>query len=556
MTNDELLKQGIDLIHNGHLEQASLILTNVVKQNPLSEEGWLWLGRCLTSPQEKRYCFNQVLSINPNSVDAYRELLKLEASTNPLPASSPPELVLPEQVSDLATPPVFSTQMDQSVVLPNGEKSVPPKKNWVRRMIYLLAGIVIGYYLGASIGNSLSASGFFFEIDKAIALKTINIPEYHGPPALSVQAEPTTISLSEPFEKRLEQAWPLILQADTLLKTQKYGDAIPLWNRALEIVPEYADGYYKRGASYYYLIRSQRAKSEYDHYLQLAISDFDSAINLDSNVGDYFLMRGRAYASKASQQSQRVDFQKLEQVAVENYIYGATLPQTEAWIDEIPSLYSAMVGASNCEETILKVSELLATQTLPAPRFHGILAEAYYCKGDLENALKHINEAYKLSPSSICLCERAIILYGLGKNSEAMADIEKSLSHSPYYGGDRYYLRALLYADQGNFDQAQKDLDFGITQTWTRGGLLSYVQGKIALSQGKKEEAISYFQDAEATYHKEGPLLEQIRQDLLDLGSTPRESLAYPFFVTPVPLIPPFTSTVSPTPSSTPTVVP
>src|SRR5258706_12268464 len=89
MANDELLKQGIDFTNNGNLEQAVLILNNFVKVNPLSEDGWLWLGRCRTVPQEKRHCFNQVISINPNSVEAYQELLKLETATSTLTQTNP-----------------------------------------------------------------------------------------------------------------------------------------------------------------------------------------------------------------------------------------------------------------------------------------------------------------------------------------------------------------------------------------------------------------------------------------------------------------------------------
>jgi hypothetical protein len=77
-----------------------------------------------------------------------------------------------------------------------------------------------------------------------------------------------------------------------------------------------------------------------------------------------------------------------------------------------------------------------------------------------------------------------------------------------------------------------------MTQTWSRGGLLSYVQGKIALAQNRKEDALFYFQDAEATYLNEGPMLEQMRQDLIALGGTPRNVQKASFDVTPMPFPP------------------
>jgi len=539
MTNEELLQKGIDLARNGDLQKASNTLAEVVKADPLSEEGWLWLGRCRTISQEKRQCFNKVISINPNNAEANQELLSLEMAS-----SSPnPSVFLHEQ-----------TESESPLaILPATGKQPLIWKTFVRRTLYLLAGIVIGFNLSGYFFNYAPVFNYFAEVDRMIALKTLSIPDYHGPPALFVQAAPT-ISLNDPYEKRLEQAWSAIQQADILSKSNRPSDAILLWNQALAQVPEYADGYYKRGAAYYSLTGSQRVKSEYDYYIQLAISDFDTAINLNPNKGDYFLMRARAYADKAAQQTQRVDFQKLSQVAVENYMRGMELPQQETWDDQTPAMYDEMVNAGDCETVIPKAQDLLSKQSEPSPKLESTLSGAFYCIGDLENALKHINEAYRLSPLSVCLCERAEILYDLGRSEAAMADIEKSLGDNPNYGGYRFYTRALFFADQGNTEQAQKDLDFGMTQTWARGGLLSYVQGKIALSQGKKQDAIYYFQDAEATYLYEGPLLDKIRQDLQDIGGAPREALAYPFLMTPIPFMP--TATVSVSPTSTPTAIP
>ena len=528
MVNNELLLQGIELVKKGNIEQASMLFVQIVKADPGSEQGWLWLGRCRQSPKEKRYCFNKVLFINPNNEDVQRELANLESLEEdplslPNPGQSPPA---PIATNDLSTPTIGTT--------------TPPRKYWVRRTIYLLVGIMVGIYLGRYIGNSLSALGFFDKIDAAIALRTIQVPEFNTsqeiPPAPAIDPTPT-ISPTESYDKRLENAWPFIVQANSLSSAQNFAAAVPIWTQALEIVPEYIDGYYKRGAAYFYLTQSQRSKSEYDSYLQLAIQDFDQAITLDPNVADYYIMRGRAYKSLAYQQSLRMDFQRLEKIALENFLYSEQLPHQEVWNNMETNLYRTMVEAGDCENVITNVSEILSSRTDPSPGLHSVLSDAYYCTGNLEKALEHKEEAIKLASSSVCLCERAIILYGLGRFDEAMETIEQSLSHQPYYNGDRYYFRALIYVDRGNAEQAQKDLDFGITQTWVRGGLLSYVQGKIALTQDRKEDALFYFQEAEATYFEEGPMLEQIRQDLIALGGTPRDVQKTSFELTPIPLL-------------------
>ena len=527
MGNNELLQQGIELAKKGNLEQASILFAQIVKADPGSEQAWLWLGRCRQAPKEKKLCFNKVLSINPNNEDARRELANLESlEEHPLPLPNPRQSQPAPRATDYPSTPTI-------------DATAPSKKNWARRAIYLLVGIMVGIYLGRYIGNSLSALGFFDKIDAAIALRTINVPEFNAsqeiPPAAAIDPTPT-VSLTESYDQRLEKAWPFIVQANSLSSAQNFTGAIPIWTQALEMVPEYTEGYYKRGAAYFYLTQSQRAKSEYDSYLQLAIKDFDQAITLDPDVADYYVMRGRAYKSLAYQQSLRVDFQRLEKIALENFLYSEQLPHQEVWNNMETNLYRTMVEAGDCENVITNVSEILSSRTDPSPGLHSVLSDAYYCMGNLEKALEHKDEAIKLASSSVCLCERAIILYGLGRFDEAIDTIEKSLSHQPYYNGDRYYFRALIYVDRGNTEQAQRDLDFGITQTWARGGLLAYVQGKIALAQDRKDDALAYFQEAEATYFEEGPMLEQIRQDLIALGGTPREVQKTSFELTPIPL--------------------
>src|SRR5688572_10545862 len=195
MSNDDLLQQGIDLAKRGNTEQASILFAKVVKANPESEQAWLWLGRCRTVPKEKRYCFNKVLSINPDHEDARRELADLEFSESRPSHSIPTTIPLPPTPVDATS---LSIQSTETAV-------APPKKNWVRRTIYLLVGIMVGIYVGRYIGNSLSALGFFDKIDAAIALRTIHVPEFNAFPAPEIEPTPT-ISLTDSYEKRLEKA--------------------------------------------------------------------------------------------------------------------------------------------------------------------------------------------------------------------------------------------------------------------------------------------------------------------------------------------------------------
>jgi len=137
----------------------------------------------------------------------------------------------------------------------------------------------------------------------------------------------------------------------------------------------------------------------------------------------------------------------------------------------------------------------------------------------------------------MCRCDQARILYSMGRREDALAILNESLTASPSYSGDRYYLRAVILAEQGKVEEAQSDLNTGINQTWVRGGLLSYARGKIALARGDKQQALQYFLDAEQTYTFEGPLVRQIGDDIRALGGTVATSAPAPLQVTPLPFI-------------------
>jgi tetratricopeptide (TPR) repeat protein len=540
MDTVNLMQRGMELAIHGDLDQASIIFARFVRENPASEQGWLWLGRCRSVPQEKQHCFDRILAINPNNVEARRELAIL-ASSAVSPQPLQPTL---EQYSASAFPASPGVLADDQSKAPQSvpaseAQGAPSGKTWVRRTLFFLIGTLLGIILGGIIVNALVPTDIFHNLAIALALKGIHVSTVAvAPPVSTSQPQlAVTASANQPYDTRLMKAAPLIAQADALRKMGKYSDAVTVWNQALQIVPEYADGYYQRGTSYYDLTQNQRSESEYDDYLDRAREDLDEAISLNPNQGDYYFRRGQVYSSMAGVQNLRADYQKLYQVAAQSYLQGEGLPLQESWPAEKLNRLTAMVRAGDCQEAIPEVQALMGAPAYSVARLHGLLSEAYYCVGDLQNALAHVDEAYKLSPSDVCLCDRAIILYGLGRRDEAMNDIQSSLSSHPYYQGDRYYTRALFYVDRGNIDQAQKDLDIGITQTWLRGGLLSYVQGRIALAQGDKQQALMYYQDAEATYFNKGPMLDQIDRDLLALGGTPLATSTPSSDFTPMPEI-------------------
>lgn len=89
------LEQAIAYIRAGEIEKARSLLITVLKQNPGDENAWLWMSRCVTETEQKRYCFEKVLKINPQNQYASRGLRHL---TQPVSPPVQPEVIAQQPV--------------------------------------------------------------------------------------------------------------------------------------------------------------------------------------------------------------------------------------------------------------------------------------------------------------------------------------------------------------------------------------------------------------------------------------------------------------------------
>ncbi|HTP60034.1 MAG TPA: hypothetical protein VMM82_14015, partial [Spirochaetia bacterium] len=121
MSNEDALLKGIELAQKGDFGQAANYFASVVQTDPTSEDGWFWLGLCVTDPKKREFCFRRVLTLNPNHQEAREQLNILvspvppppaEVGTSeapveqtPLPAAMEPE-VLPAEQSPAQEPPL------------------------------------------------------------------------------------------------------------------------------------------------------------------------------------------------------------------------------------------------------------------------------------------------------------------------------------------------------------------------------------------------------------------------------------------------------------------
>jgi hypothetical protein len=75
----EKLGQAIGLIKSGDKESGQKLLWEIINSDPHNETAWLWLVS-VVSPDQRIFCLEKALSINPNNLQARQYLEKLKAS--------------------------------------------------------------------------------------------------------------------------------------------------------------------------------------------------------------------------------------------------------------------------------------------------------------------------------------------------------------------------------------------------------------------------------------------------------------------------------------------
>lgn len=113
MAIDLLLQKALTAAKAGDLEGASELFARLVQEDPSSELGWLGLGICISDHAKREYCFQRVLSINPDNRQAMQALGLL---INPISPEPPAALLQMSQVlSSKPTEAVSTPEISQSL---------------------------------------------------------------------------------------------------------------------------------------------------------------------------------------------------------------------------------------------------------------------------------------------------------------------------------------------------------------------------------------------------------------------------------------------------------
>jgi hypothetical protein len=143
MVDDDILLEAINKAKAGEKAAAGKMLSDYVRKNPSSETAWIWLSICVAPLDQKKYCLNKVLAINPENEGARKALSQLDV---PVPSFSYSSNFDASQniQAPIANNPIPSVPIEnvggyiQSVLLPNERVLSVAKIHWV---IFLLPAI-------------------------------------------------------------------------------------------------------------------------------------------------------------------------------------------------------------------------------------------------------------------------------------------------------------------------------------------------------------------------------------------------------------------------------
>lgn len=503
MIEDDLTL-GIEAANNGDLKKANIYFARIVKANPKSEEGWLWLGKCLTDKEQRKYCYEKVLRLNPQHIEAQNELDRLFlANVTETSASQA------EPASDF-------------LIVPEKKDS---KADWKSNPRFLaVMGVIAGLCL---CGIPLLFIIYSGSLDPLVKYMGASEPLITTP---FIPNSPTPTTWESNSFGSVTPNPPIavdntIRQSRDLISQGKYADAILLLDQVIQAAPELDEPYFLRAESYDSLMKQQRSQYEYQDYLDRALADIDKAIAIRPDHGKYYMLRQYLLVDLAGLQNYQVDAAHISEYALENAVAALNLGAT---LDEYPDRVYVidLIFTRRCEEAVQQLQEMIDQTDPNEPSIGGlyhIQSMAYVCTGKVDKALKMVDKSMFNNVNMEWKYElKARYLYQAGRSNEALQLLNKLLGEKPSYDGWRYFLRALIYEEMGEREKAEEDLMIGAGNTWEHAGLYAYVQGKIALEDGNAEEGIAMLQEAEATLdYLFIPLQKRIQTELEQLGAKP-----------------------------------
>ncbi len=272
---------------------------------------------------------------------------------------------------------------------------------------------------------------------------------------------------------------------------QKYELALSDWNKAIDINPNFADAYYNRG-----LLYSDQQKYE------LALADYNKAINLNPNFADAYNNRGNLYKNLQKYELALSDYSKAIDINpnfADAYYnrgllyqdlqkYDLALSDYNKAIDINPNYAKAYYNRGILYQDLQKY-DLALSDYSKAIDINPKFANAYYNRGNLyynqqkyKLALDDYNKAIELNPNfAMAYNNRGNLYYNQQKYELALADFNKAIELNRNYA-EAYVNRGVVYALTRDFPKALADAEKASELYRQQGNEAGYQQAQKLIS--------------------------------------------------------------------------
>jgi tetratricopeptide (TPR) repeat protein len=238
------------------------------------------------------------------------------------------------------------------------------------------------------------------------------------------------------FDKALEvsseHAEGYLGRGAVCIRLRKYDQAISDFDKAIELNPNSAAAYYSRGYTYY-------MKGQYD----TAISDYTKALEINPGYKEVYIDRGAAYDKKGQGDAAISDYTKaigIDSGSVAAYSARGNAYRQKGQYDAAISDYS-------------KVIRIDPTHT----RAHYGRGMAYSEKGKHDAAISDYTKAIEIDPGYVAVYNaRGIVYRQKGQYDAAIADYSKAIELDSRYS-TAYYNRGNTHRDRHQYDRASAD---------------------------------------------------------------------------------------------------
>lgn len=518
MSHDAMLREAVDAISKGQRIRARDLLTRLLRTDQSNVDYWLWMSSVVDTQNERVYCLESALKLDPANQTARQGLILMGAhkpgdDVIPVP---PPRRATVAELEELETP------------------KTGFRKIWATprlRLVFLLGsfllvvGVILGGYFSlkaiadnrraailtarAPIGTLLAVSTSTTGPTNTMVVRSPT-PTFRGPTPLWVFLESTYTPVPPyvPTPETQYEAFPLGMRAydrgdypkmkqymleasgydpdspelayflgEAYRLNLEYEAALATYNRAIELNPEFAGAYLGR-ARVEKLVDTTAA----------TLADLDQAISLDPNMGEAYLERAAYYIQAGYPITSTVqDLDTAEGLIPTSpylYLYRS---QAALSIGDVDAAIQFAEQANSMDLTLLPGYLALGEAYMAGGDFSKALEaldtylvyvtdqpDGYLMKGRMlieqeqyDEAVKMLDKAMKLSSDEVDIYYyRALANIGAGKAQPAINDLTAARKMDP--GSFEISLalgRALMLAGRNDYARNQFDLTYNLAAT-------------------------------------------------------------------------------------------